>query len=373
MCPVAYFTMVRSKKPVFDLRIHMVRFALEQSIRAAAGQFLCSRNTVRKWVRRYQSEGLIGLEDRSRAPKSCPHKTPAALEADVIRQRRRTPGFGARRMKREFELKPSVGAIARIIRQKGLTRPRKRKRLVKRDLRAVKARYAPLSRFQMDVKYLNDIPNYWPYMTGMGLPKFQYTARCVKTGATFLAYGSELSLTYAELTARRLLTHLSRHGIDPSDVVVQTDRGSEFDGQTVNKTGRGFTHTIERVFGAHHRLLVKANPNANADVESFHAHEEPEFFDIESFRHQRDFWEKITTYQNYWNLGRPNSYKGDRTPLDILRESSPKIPPEALLLEPADLDNLLAAEVGHHVPVLTGADFLGEKYPRHRYPLPVQP
>ena len=144
--------------------------------------------------------------------------------------------------------------------------------------------------------------------------------------------------------------------------MVQTDRGGEFDGQTVNKTSGGFTHTIEKVFGAHHRLLLKANPNANADVESFHAHEETEFFDIESFRHRRDFWEKVTTYQHYWNLGRPNSYKGDRTPLDILTEAAPQIPSQVLLLPPADLDNLLAADlptgqagVGHHVPGLTAS------------------
>ena len=162
MCPITYATMARSKKPVFDLRIHLVRFAVEQGIRAAAGRFKCARNTVRKWLRRYHENGLKGLENKSRAPLSCPHKTPARLEAKILRQRKRTPGFGARRMKREFELKPSAGAIARILRQNGLSRPRKKKRLVKRDLRAVKARYKPLTRLQMDVKYLNDIPHYCP-------------------------------------------------------------------------------------------------------------------------------------------------------------------------------------------------------------------
>jgi transposase len=345
--------MANSKNHKFDLRIHLVRYALDHGLHTATRQYQCSRNTVRKWVRRYQAEGLPGLEDRSRAPKSCPHKTPKAVERRVLAQRRKTPGFGARRLKREFELTPSVGAIARIIRQNGLSRRRKKKRQVKRDLRAVKARYKPLTRFQMDVKYLNDIPQYFPFMTGLGLPRFQYTTRCLKTGATFLAYGNELSLTYAELTARRLLAHLKTHGIDLTDVVVQTDRGSEFDGQAVNKTETGFTHTIEKIFGAHHRLLVKANPNANADVESFHAHEETEFFDIESFIRPQDFWQKITTYQHYWNLGRPNSYKNDQTPLEILTDADPNIPAQVLLLPPADLDTLIEHQGGHHLPVLT--------------------
>ena len=351
MCPCPYFTMSRSRDHRFDLRMHLVRIALAQGVRAAARAFSTSRNTVRKWLRRFQQQGPAGLQERSRAPKSCPHKTRPDQEARVLKQRARTPGFSARRLKREFELAPSVGAIARILREHGLTRRRKKKHQTKRDLRAVKALYAPLTRLQMDVKYLNDIPHFWPFLTTLGLPRFQYTTRCPKTGAAFLAYASELSLTFAELTARRLLTHLSQHGVAPQDVVIQTDRGSEFDGQSVHKTDRGFTHTIEQTFAAHHQLLPTACPNANADVESFHAHEETEFFDVESFASPDDFWNKITTYQHYWNLARPNSYKADRTPLEILQQSNPSLPPQALLLPPANLDILL--QVGHDVPVVT--------------------
>ena len=354
MCPVAYFTMTRSKDHTFDLRFHMVHHALHHGIRAAADFFQTTRNTVRKWLRRYQQHSLAGLKEKSRAPHSCPHKTSAALEQQVLQQRARTPGFGARRLKREFGLKPSIGAIARILRQHGLTRRKKRKHQTKRDLREVKARYAALTHFQMDVKYLNDIPHYWPQMHALGLPEYQYTIRCLKTGATFLAYGSELSVTYAELTIRRLLEHLGLYGIAGNDIVIQTDSGSEFDGQAMHKTDRGFTYTIEQLFAAHHRRIC-GNANANADVESFHAHEEPEFFDIETFTDIPDFWNKITTYQHYWNLGRPNSYKADRTPLQILQQAAPKLPPEILLLAPLDLDRLaeeLRPRVGHDVPVL---------------------
>ena len=353
MCP-PYHVMAKSKNHKFDLRLHLVRDAIQNGIRATMRAYECSRNTVRMWLRRFQQEGIRGLEERSRAAKSCPHKTSAEDEREVLKQRARTPGFGAERLKREFELKASVGAIKRILKQAGLTKRRKKKHRTKRDLREVKARYAPLTHLQMDVKYLDDIPHYWPYIQ-MGFPKFQYTIRDVKTGGVFLAYGKEVSVLYAELTIRRLLNHLAKHAVPVEEIVVSTDRGGEFDGSAVHKDDRGFTYAIEQESKAYHHLNRPHTPNDNADVETFHSHEEPEFFDIEHFRNTGDFWRKITTYQNYWNYARPNSYKWNKTPLDILTESASTIRTSVFLLPPVDLDTLapLSFQLGHHVPVVT--------------------
>jgi hypothetical protein len=319
------------------------------------------------------------LKEKSRAPKRCPHKTAPEVEKEVIRYRRRVH-FGAARLKREFGLKCSVGAIARILGQNGLTRRRKKKYQKKRDLRAVKSQYPPLTRFQMDTKYLNDIANYWPQMVSLDLPRYQYTVRCLKTGATFLGYGSELSVAYAELTARRLLEHLGSCGVDVTEVIFQTDRGTEFDGTVVRGKEDGFTHTIEEEFKAHHRVLLRSNPNANADVESFHSLEETEFFDIERFRNRQNFFEKVTIYQDYFNLARLNSYKGWKSPLEILKDSEGKISPNVLLLPVLDLDRLFESQmrvmsaprgadiqVGHDVPIHPGKSKLSLwQFPRKR-------
>jgi transposase len=349
----AYRVIVNSKNHKYDMRLHLVRFALKEGIRAASREYRCSRNTVRLWLRRYESGGLEGLKEKSRAPHSCPHKTSKEVEKKIVELRRRLPGFGARRLKHEFKVPAGERAIGRIIRERGLTRKPKRKHQTKRDLREIKKQFPPLSYLQMDVKYLDDIPHFWPFLNALRLPRFQYTIRCVRTGAAFVSYGSELSVAYSELTVRRFLQHLARHGIDVSQVTVQTDKGSEFDGQAVRKDDRGFTYAIERIHKAHHKLLLKSNPNANADVESFHSREEPEFFDIESFSSRADFLRKIETYQHYWNLTRLNSYKGFKSPLDILFEADPSIHPSVLLLPPANLDTLSSlAPLGQHVPAL---------------------
>ena len=354
MCQVPYYAMIRSKNTAFDLRRDLVRFALQHGCKSAARFYKCSRNTVRKWLRRYRNTAISGLSELSRAPHGCPHKTPLDVEQQVLKQRSRTPGFGAARLKREFELPCGVSAISRILRQNGLTRRRKKKHHVKRDLRLVKAQYMPFTRLQMDVKYLNDIPNYWPYMTDMGLPKFEYTTRCPRLGAAFVSFANECSVTYAELTAKRLLRHLEQHGIPTETVSIQTDLGSEFDGQAMRKNDRGFTYTIEKSFGAQHRHSPPHCPNANADVESFHSLVETEFFNIERFRNPQEFWVKINTYQNYFNLARQNSYKHWKSPLDILEETTPQVSRSIFLLPPVDLATLLESQLhpqgGHDVP-----------------------
>ena len=83
MCPIGYYTMLRSKDHIFDLRLRMVQHASKHGIRATAKAFRCSRNTVRKWVRRRSSQGLCGLRDKSRAPRSCPHKLSLQAEKSI--------------------------------------------------------------------------------------------------------------------------------------------------------------------------------------------------------------------------------------------------------------------------------------------------
>lgn len=54
------------------------------SIAAAAESMNIARQTAHKWWRRYQDEGVTGLEDRSSRPWSCPHQTSARLERRIV-------------------------------------------------------------------------------------------------------------------------------------------------------------------------------------------------------------------------------------------------------------------------------------------------
>jgi len=355
MCPVRYSTMIRSHDHKYQCRLELVLHAHSQGIHAASRAFRCSRNTVRLWYRRFLTAGRSGLQEHSRAPKHCPHKTAPQLEAQVLQARQRVP-FGAARLVREFELQCSVAAAARILRQAGLTRRPRRKRQKKQDLREVKKHYAALSEWRLDTKFLRDIPHYWPQMVARHLPRYQYTLRELRTGALFLSFADELSATYGELTARRLLAHLKQHRLDLSTVTIQTDNGAEYDGHTRQRRDRGLTHTIAQEFAARHRFAPPSCPNANADVETVHSLMEREFYDLEDFADRTDFLSKVTLYQQYFNFGRPNSWKENKTPYELLRELLPHTNPRILLLHPIDWDTVLTnsthhpAQLGHYLP-----------------------
>jgi transposase len=358
MCPLPYYTVIRSKDHRFDWRLQLVLYAKEHSQRAAARLFRCSRRIVAKWLQRFDQEGRAGLLDRSRAPKHCPHQTPADVEAQVLRQRLRTPGFGAERLKLEFELPCGVSAIKRILRQHGLTRKPRRKHQRKRDLRHIKAAYKPFTRFEIDVKYLTDIPAYWPQMQQLRLPKFQDTIRELSCGAQFLAYGNEVCVTCAELTARRLLVHWEHYGVDLTEVLVQSDNGTEFDGSAEHKRDRGFVHTIETLYGATHRYISPGCKNANADVETVHSTIETEFYDIERFDGMADFLAKAATYQHWYNIARKNRSREWKSPWELMSQKAPKLDVRLLLLHPVRLEGFeltesvrAAPQVAHHLPI----------------------
>ena len=324
----------------FALRHELVRYAKTHGIRAAMRRYECARQTVRTWLRRWES-GDDTLADHSRRPHHSPKRTAAATAAKVIAARKKAPCFGARRLVDMFELPIGKGAAHRILRDEKLIRPRPRKHHRKADLRAIKAAHPPLLRLQMDTKYLNDIPHYFPQMQRSGMPRFQYTIRCEATGALCLAYAGELSKTYATLALQRVLAHFADHGLDLTQLVVRTDLGTEFDGDTVHYRADGFHGALTAV-GATHRFNPPAHPNANADVESSHATIEPEFFDLETFRDPAHFLAAATTYQHFFNFARKNRSRGDHTPAQLLAQRAPHLSPKILLLPPI----LLAAPLG---------------------------
>jgi hypothetical protein len=246
------------------------------------------------------------------------------------------------------------GAIERIWREHDLIHPRRRKYQKKQDLARWKQTWALFQPISADTKDLDDIPHYWPQMKARGLPAIQYTAREVRSGLQFLAYASRRSAQASELFAERIQRHLARCGVTLRDVTWQTDNGGEFVGELQPDGSRShFPHAVT-YFGSQHERIPPAAHTFQSDVETVHRLIEDEFFDLETFQSRADFLAKVSLYQLYFNLARPNSHKGGLTPWQIIQQLAPRLPLNLCLLPPTLLDYRLDAMPRDHAPTPQG-------------------
>ena len=58
-----------------------------------------SRKTGYKWVVRYESDGVAGLEERSRAPLLHPHAVADEVLDKILRARKKHPRWGPRKLR----------------------------------------------------------------------------------------------------------------------------------------------------------------------------------------------------------------------------------------------------------------------------------
>jgi transposase len=334
-----YFDLVREMKDPYNHRLRLAESAKQRGIKATARLFATTVPTVRKWLRRYQQQGLAGLLERSRARRRQPHKTPAAREAQLIELRKTLPTFGARRLIREFDLRIGHNALERIWREHGLLEKRRRKYQRKQDLAQIKARWALFQQISADTKDLDDIPHYWQQAQRLHLPLIQYTAREIRSGLLFWSFAQARSAAASAVFAARIQRHLDRYGISLRDLVWQTDNGGEFKGDFPKALG-----------DSQHVRIPPAAHTYQSDVETVHRLEEDEFFDLEDFSSRGDFLAKVHTYQLYFNLARLNSHKENQSPWQIIERLAPRSPLQLCLLPPVFLDYHLNDSGGYDVP-----------------------
>lgn len=72
------------------------------NMRQLCRRFGISRPVGYKWLHRYLSEGLAGLQDRSRRPHHSPNRTAAEVETAITTLRQKHPAWGGRKLKQRL-------------------------------------------------------------------------------------------------------------------------------------------------------------------------------------------------------------------------------------------------------------------------------
>ena len=364
MCPIRYYDILKDSANPFNLRIKMVQFAFQNGVSPAAIKFETTRKTVRKWKKLYEKSGTAGLHNKSKAPRTIHHKTPKHIEDAILQHRNKLPSWGPVRLKDDFALPVSTGAIYRILKQHGKINKYRRKYQRKSDIRKLKAakmRLRAFEKIQIDVKDLIDIPNYYKFKQSYNLPRYQYTAKDVKTGFLYIAHARKNDCINAANFLALLAEHLQYHHIDLRKVTVQTDNGAEFIGNWKQRKPSLFTHLAERVFKMRHYRIPPRRCTFNSDVESSHLRIEKDFYDLEIFPGKDALAINSFTYILYQNLLKKNKSKFNKTSYEIVLEEHPKMKTTICAFNPVILDDkglyyskyvssFSCGKTGYHLP-----------------------
>jgi len=97
--------------------------------------------------------------------------------------------------------------------------------------------------------------------------------------------------------------------------------------------------------GQFHRTIFPGAHRMQSDVETIHNLMEMEFYEIEQFKDRSDFFNKAASYQMFFNLHRPNSYKEHKTPWQLAQAKDPNLDKRLLMIPPVDLDKLFVGRL----------------------------
>lgn len=344
MLTLKYYEYYKQCKDIYQVRIELVRFAKKHGIKPAARIYSTSVNTVKKWVRRFDTQGKPGLKDMSRKPHHSPNSMKLRyryqIQSVCSHLEKHNKRLIASYIKRDNNIPYSLPTILKTMRALGFKRKRRSKCEKKRDLREIKKSLRPFEKIQLDVKYLNDIPEMYYEFIRYRLPQYQFTARCVRTGSLFIAFAREKSITNAMIFLTALHEHCTQYGVSFSNCIIQTDNGSEFTTPWNSLKKSRFTRLVTHLLGSKHNLIPPGAKTWQSDVETSHRLIEDELYAyrmIDSYSH---FFAQAHKYIRFFNFNRFNSYKNG-SPLSLLKALSPEINTNVLDFKPVLLDDLL--------------------------------
>ncbi|USX49917.1 IS481 family transposase [Lentzea sp. HUAS12] len=314
---------------VVEQRYHAVMEVLAGvPVTEVAGRYRVSRQSVHAWVKRYRSDGLAGLADRSHRPKTCPHQVDVDVEALVCELRRTHPSWGPRRLVHELERRdvtplPSRSTVYRVLIRAGLLEPLSRKR--KRSDYTRWERSEPMQLWQFDIMggvFLADGTEI-KVVTGID----DHSRFIVCAAVVLRATGRAVCTAFAQA--------LKRYGV-PLEVL--TDNGKQFTGKFGGpRAGEVLFDRICRENGITHRLTAVRSPTTTGKIERFHGTFRRELLDDhEPFASVLAAQAAIDTWITEYNIDRPHQSLDMRIPIDRF---TPAPADENLpLVLPAELD-----------------------------------
>jgi len=284
-----------------------------------------SRQTFYVWRRRYQQEGVAGLEDRSSRPHRSPGQIPPAMESLIVEMRQAHRRRGARRIRadllRQGRAAPARSTVHEVLIRNGLIKPE------------AEPPPQPLQRFeraQPNELWQLDAMD-WYLADGTKVHIFSCLddhSRYLGATRAFGAESTEAAIAVFEEAAAEL-------GLPYSTLA---DRGTVFTGRTT-KTVVGF----ERHLWAYGVFTINGrgyHPQTQGKIERFHRTVQEWLIDHGPVATLAALHAVLAAFRVDYNHERPHQALDDRTPAEVWAATTPAAPDPQGTLERRSRESL---------------------------------
>ena len=282
-----------------------------------------SKRSLERWLSAYKRGGEDTLEPKVTIPKTSPNETPIWVKERVIAKRKKTKLCAQKlhwRLAKEALIVP-VRTIGKIIKQEGLTRTYRVKKI---KYKYIKALRQPGELVDIDVKY---VPGKIE-----GRRYFQYTAIDVASRWRHLEIYDEQTNHHSICFLKEVMRRF-----DYPIAAIKTDNHATFTNRYNGSYKREDLsprqmHALDQFCAEHHivhYLIDPGKPAQNGTVERSHREDQEKFYDQKKFRSIRDLRKKIRVWNTYYNNLEHCGLSG-KTPDEFLADYKLIKPPNVL-------------------------------------------
>ena len=282
-------------------------------------RYSISRKSGYKWLERFEEGGRAALHDRSRAPRHCPHRIPAATAQLICAARRAHPSWGPRKIldwltPRHHDIAwPAASTAGDLLARLGLVKKRRRRRPHFHPGVVPPTTTGPNDLWTTDFK--------GHFRTRDGL--YCYPLTLADQHSRYLLACQGLLCTKG-FGVRRTMEHAFRTFGLP--LAIRTDNGVPF--ATTGIHGLSQLNVWWMRLGIQHQRILPAHPQQNGAHERMH-----KTLKAEAIRPPRGSLaaqqRAFNSFRTLFNEERPHEHLAGRTPASVYR-SSPRPFPQKL-------------------------------------------
>jgi putative transposase len=327
---------------VVDQRSQFVLRAMSgrESFGELCREFGISRKTGYKWKERFLCDGLSGLGDESRRPKTSPDALSETMVCQIVKLKHAHPSWGPRKLRAVLERRlpagelPSESSFKRVLDKAGLVERRRRKAASEQGrLRAPVKPERPNQVWTIDFKgwwYTRNRSRFEPLTIRDGYSRYVLCAQALANACT-------------ETVREAMVRVFERHGLPE---VIRSDNGSPFAARQA-PLGLSRLSAWWLTLGIDLDRIAPGRPDQNGAHERMHRDLAVE---VEGCAEDDPAAQQaaLDVWRQTFNAERPHEALGMRVPKELYEASPRKYDPASVeLVYPADYLVRKVMKAGH--------------------------